>query len=127
MIVLFKTSHGMAVIHPLDRCIFGDSKHLYKNKQSAGLTPIETEIEKDVIGILLGDAWKRASSASNAVSAFKATEIIPVHQNAIPFICVQFLKRCHIDTEELFDWKFIFRFWQLYQLPSQAHLQNCEK
>jgi hypothetical protein len=27
----------------------------------------------------------------------------------------------------LFDWKFIFRFWQLYQLPSQAHLQNCEK
>jgi hypothetical protein len=34
---------------------------------------------------LLGDAWNRAASAANAVGAFKATGIIIINQNAIPY------------------------------------------
>jgi hypothetical protein len=35
-------------------------------------------------GILIGGAWYRVASVANAVHAFKATEIFPLDQNAIP-------------------------------------------
>jgi hypothetical protein len=57
---------------------------------------LRQKIEKDVIGILLDDALKGASSAANAVGAFKATEIIIVNENAIPYhLCPIFYEMSH--------------------------------
>jgi hypothetical protein len=90
---------------------------LYKNKQSAGLHPLRQKIEKDVIGILLGDALKRASLAANAVGAFKATEIIIVNQNAIPcHLCPVFM-RCLIDRGFVL---LEIHFWVLATVPTST-------
>jgi hypothetical protein len=84
-ILLCLPPHTTHYLQPLDRCFFKSLKTFYYDacrrfiKGNTG-----RKLKRVNFGKLLGESWNRAATVENAVSAFRATRIVPFNPQAIP-------------------------------------------
>lgn len=87
-IILFcLPSHTTQALQPLDRSFFKPFKIFYAQETRNWMVKRENKerkISRLVAGRLIGNAWIRAATTSNAVSGFKACGIYPYKPAAIP-------------------------------------------
>lgn len=85
-IILFcLPSHSTQALQPLDRSFFKPFKTFYAAEtKNWMLTNKEKKINRLAAGKLIGNAWIRAATPSNAISGFKACGIYPYNPASIP-------------------------------------------
>lgn len=78
-------SHTTQFLQPLDRGVFKSLKSFYYEECNAFMRRNPNRrINRAVFGQLLAAAWEQSATVKNAVSAFKATGIVPFNPSAIP-------------------------------------------
>lgn len=78
-------SHTTQFLQPLDRAFFKSLKLNYYNACNLYVKANPTrKITRLQFGELLASAWAKSATISNAVAAFKATDIVPFNPEAIP-------------------------------------------
>ncbi|XP_049884506.1 uncharacterized protein LOC126379735 [Pectinophora gossypiella] len=85
-IILFcLPSHSTQALQPLDRSFFKPFKTFFAAEtKNWMLTNKEKKINRLIAGKLIGNAWIRATTPSNAISGFRACGIYPYNPAAIP-------------------------------------------
>ncbi|KAB0803136.1 hypothetical protein PPYR_00106 [Photinus pyralis] len=85
IIILCLPPHTTHYLQPLDRAVFKSLKsHYYEACNNYIKTNTNKKIGRLQFGQLLAQAWSKSAVASNAISGFKATGIIPFSPDAIP-------------------------------------------
>lgn len=85
IILLCLPSHTTQALQPLDRSFFKPLKTYYKKEAEMFMfSSKDKNINRNMIGKLIGPAWNKAATISNATSGFKATGIYPFNQTVIP-------------------------------------------
>lgn len=85
VVLLCLPSHTTQALQPLDRTFFKPFKTYYKQEaQDWIFSNKDRTLNRDVVGKLIGNAWKRAATVQNAISGFDATGIYPFNRNKIP-------------------------------------------
>lgn len=85
LILFCLPSHSTQALQPLDRSFFKPFKTFYAAEtQNWMLANKEKKISRSVAGRLIGNAWIRAATPSNAISGFKACGIWPYNPAAVP-------------------------------------------
>lgn len=85
-IILFcLPSHTTQALQPLDRSFFKPFKTFFAAEtRNWVVSHKERKINRLVAGKLIGNAWTRAASSSNAISGFRACGIYPFNPSAVP-------------------------------------------
>nr|CAI5839174.1 unnamed protein product [Callosobruchus analis] len=85
VILLCLPSHTTQFLQPLDRAFFKALKSHYNAACNSFLRTNPTRsINRLQFGKLLADAWEKAATVKNAVSAFRSTGIFPFNPDSIP-------------------------------------------
>lgn len=85
VILLCLPSHTTQFLQPLDRAFFKSLKLHFNNACNGYIRANPTrKISRLQFGQLLSQAWSKAATVENAVSAFRATGICPFNPEAIP-------------------------------------------
>lgn len=85
-IILFcLPSHTTQALQPLDRSFFKPFKTFYTAEtRNWMISHKDRKISRLVAGRLIGNAWTKAATTSNAISGFRACGIYPFDPSAIP-------------------------------------------
>lgn len=85
-IILFcLPSHTTQALQPLDRSFFKPFKTYFASEtKNWMLSHKDRKINRYIAGKLIGNAWARAATSSNAVNGFRACGIFPYNPSAIP-------------------------------------------
>lgn len=85
-IILFcLPSHTTQALQPLDRSFFKPFKTYFASETKNWMfSHKERKINRYIAGKLIGNAWTRAATSSNAVNGFRACGIFPYNPSAIP-------------------------------------------
>lgn len=97
-------SHTTHVLQPLDRSFFGPLKTYFRKETNAWMANPKNEkrqIERRVMGMLIGKAWGKAATVANAVSGFRVAGIFPFDPNVIPDELFQIAEQSEEPTEDL--------------------------
>ena len=85
ILLLCLPPHTTKYLQPLDRTFFKPLKEFYNRECNSWFMANKgRKISRLQFGALLGKAWGKAATNSNATSGFRATGIYPVNENSIP-------------------------------------------
>ncbi|XP_050297262.1 uncharacterized protein LOC126736773 [Anthonomus grandis grandis] len=85
VIILSLPSHTTHFLQPLDRAVFKSLKSAWNNVCNKWMRSNSSrKISRLQFGTLISEAWAKAATTSNAISAFKSTGIYPYDPDIIP-------------------------------------------